>query len=167
MNDLGAFVIEDTRHRLVHMFPEHVRVALGALSEAETWARANEQSNSVGNLVVHLCGSSNHFLGRFVGGSDYVRDRPAEFARRDPLPRTELLRLVEETAAEADRVLRALQPTHLMELREGGGKSFTVAELLLRTSHHWAMHVGQIVFQAKALHPEAFDEVWMKTMPKR
>jgi len=167
MDELGELLIGEVRHRIVSAFPEQVRVALASLSDAEVWGRAHEKSNSVGNLVVHLCGSSRHFLGRVVGGSDYVRDRPAEFARRDPLPRPELLRQLEETVEEHARVLDGLSPGRLLDRREVGPKTYTLAELLLRVSHHWAVHVGQIVFHAKALHPEAIDELWMKTLEKR
>jgi uncharacterized damage-inducible protein DinB len=168
MSRLEAHLVEEIRHRLGTGFPAQVRAALLVMGEGEIWARANEKANSVGNLVLHLCGSSRHFLGRLVGGSDYVRDRPAEFAEKGPLPREALLRLLEETVAEHERVLGSLDPGRLLETREmGGGKSATVAALLLRVSHHWAVHAGQIVFQAKALHPEAFDELWMKTMERR
>jgi uncharacterized damage-inducible protein DinB len=167
MDELGALLIAEVRHRIVSAFPEQVRVALGTMTEAEIWQRPHEQANSVGNLVIHLCGSSRHFAGRLIGGSDYVRDRPAEFARRDPLPREKLLAELEATVEEHARVLDALEPQHLLEVREAAGKRHTVAGLLLRVSHHWAVHVGQIVFQAKALHPGAVDELWMKTMEKR
>jgi len=167
MAGLESLLIEEVRHRIVSAFPEQVRVALASLTDAEVWARPNEKSNSVGNLVVHLCGSSRHFLGRLVGGSDYLRDRDGEFARRDPLARAALLRLLEETVDEHARVLSALRPENLLEVKEGARKPFTVTELLLRVSHHWAVHTGQIVFHAKGLHPEAFDELWMKTMEKR
>ena len=167
MDDLGLLLIAEVRHRLVKGFPEQVRTALAALSDDEIWARHNEASNSLGNLVVHLCGSTRHFLGRGVGGTDYVRDRPGEFAERGPIPREELLRRLDETVAEAERVLDGLSPARLLEKADRTGKPFTMAELLLRVSHHWAVHVGQIVFDVKARKPGAFEELWMKTMEKR
>jgi uncharacterized damage-inducible protein DinB len=166
MTDLGTFLVEDTRLRLQGL-AEQVRTCLGALSDAELWERAHEKSNSVGNLVLHVCGSTRHFLGRGVGGSDYQRDRPAEFAERGPVPRSELLRVLDETLAESDRVLAGLRTDRVMETRELGGRSYTVAELLLRVANHWSLHTGQIVFDVKARKPGAFDELWMKTMEKR
>jgi uncharacterized damage-inducible protein DinB len=167
MDELGLSLIAEVRQRVVRGFPDQVRTALAVLSDDEIWARHNPESNSLGNLVLHLCGSTRHFLGRGVGGSDYVRDRPAEFAEEGPIPREELMRRLDETVAEAARVLDGLAPTRLVETSDRTGKPFTVAELLLRVSHHWAVHVGQIVFDVKARKPGAFDELWMKTMEKR
>lgn len=167
MVELGPLLIDEVRHRVVKAFPEQVRVALGALSDDEIWARPHDGSNSLGNLVLHLCGSTRHFLGRGVGGSDYTRDRPGEFAERGPIPRGALMQVLDETVAEAERVLSGLSPSRLLEKTDRTGKTFTLAELLLRVSHHWAVHTGQIVFEAKARKPGAFDELWMKTMEKR
>jgi uncharacterized damage-inducible protein DinB len=166
MSDLGTFLIDDTRRRLQGL-AEQVRTCLAALSDAELWERANEKSNSVGNLVLHVCGSTRHFLGRGVGASDYQRDRPAEFAEKGPIARSELLRVLDETLAESGRVLDGLAADRLMETSDRAGRTYTIAELLVRVANHWSLHTGQIVFDVKARKPGALDELWMKTMEKR
>ena len=164
MDELGRALIEEVRGRLVSGFPQQVRACLDALSDEQLWWRPNAASNSVGNLVLHLCGSTRHFLGRAVGGTDYRRDRPAEFAEKGPIPRERLRAILDETVAETERVLAALAPERLQETTDRAGDPFTVLSLLLRTSHHWATHVGQMVFAAKALREGVFDELWRKTM---
>ena len=166
MGELGTLLIEDTRRRIKGL-AEQVRTCVAALSDGELWTRAHDTANSVGNLVLHVCGSTRHFLGRGVGGTDYVRDRPAEFAERGPIPRADLLRILADTVAEADRVLESLAPDRLMETTDRAGKPYTRAELILRTANHWSLHTGQIVFDTKARRPGAFDELWMKTMETR
>ena len=162
---LGAAVIEEARRRLVHGFPGQVRECLARLDDGQLWWRPHADSNAVGNLVLHVCGSSRHFLGRVVGGTGYERDRKAEFAQRGPLPRADLLRAFEETVAETDRILRALDPARLLEAREVPRDSpQSVLALVLRTSHHWAVHTGQIVYATKVLTEGGLDELWMKTM---
>ena len=164
MDELGRLVIEEVRGRLVSGFPQQARACLDALSDEQIWWRPNPASNSVGNLVLHLCGSTRHFLGRAVGGTDYRRDRPAEFAEKGPIPRERLRAILDETVAETDRVLSSLGPERLQEVTDRAGEPYTVLNLLLRTSHHWGAHVGQMVFAAKALKDGVFDELWMKTM---
>src|SRR5262245_31453071 len=105
MDDLGRAVIAEIRGRLVSGLPQQARACLDALTDEQIWWRPNAQSNSVGNLVLHLCGSTRHFLGRAVGGTDYRRDRPAEFAEKGPIPRERLRAILDETVAETDRVL--------------------------------------------------------------
>jgi len=162
---LGAALIDEARRRLVHGFPGQVRECLARLDDGQLWWRPHADSNAVGNLVLHVCGSSRHFLGRVVGGTGYERDRKAEFAAQGPLPRADLLRALEETVAETDRILGALDPARLLELREVPRDSpQSVLALVLRTSHHWAVHTGQIVYATKLLTEGGLDELWMKTM---
>jgi uncharacterized damage-inducible protein DinB len=162
MVELGRTLIEDTRKRLVEAYPAQLRGALAVLSDDELWAKPNASSNSVGHLVLHLVGSTRHFLGRGVGGTDYERDRAAEFT--DRVAREALERQLEEAVAETGRVLAALDPGDLLETSDRLGETHTVAALLLRVAHHWSVHTGQILFATKALREGALDEIWIHTM---
>jgi uncharacterized damage-inducible protein DinB len=157
-------VIEDCRKQLVEAYPAQIREALAVLDEEEVWARPNAGANSVGNLVLHLAGSSRHFIGRGLGGSDFVRDRPGELAEQGPRPRADLERHLEEAARETARVLDGLDPDALLVPSEALGEPHTPLALLLRVAHHWAVHTGQIVYVAKARREGAIDEVWRRTM---
>ena len=116
--ELGRALLDEARERLVKGFPAQVVACLDLLGDEQIWWRANDGSNSVGNLVLHVCGSSRHFLGRALGGSDYVRDRPREFAERGPLPKDFLKQLVRETAEETGRVLEQLDPARRLEVTD-------------------------------------------------
>ena len=162
---LGAAVIEEARRRLVTGFPGQVRACLDRLDDGQVWWRPHGDSNAVGNLVLHVCGSTRHFLGRVLGETGYERDRKAEFAQRGPIARADLLRVLDETVAETDRILCALDPARLLEMREVPRDSpQSVLALVLRTSHHWSVHTGQIVYATKLLTQGSLDELWMKTM---
>lgn len=162
---LGAAAIDEARRRLVRGFPGQVRACLDRLDDGQVWWRPHADSNAVGNLVLHVCGSSRHFLGGVVGGTGYARHRKAEFAERGPMPRADLLRVFEETVAETDHVLGTLDPDRLLEVRDVPRDSpQSVLALVLRTSHHWAVHTGQIVYATKLLTAGSLDELWMKTM---
>lgn len=166
MSDLGAAVVQEVRHRVVNHFPGQVRECLEALSEDQIWWRPNPKSNSVGNLVLHVCGSTRHFLGRGVGGSDYRRDRPGEFSESGPLPKPQLLALLDETADESARVLDGLDPGGLLAVSDRAGDPHALLVLLLRVSHHWAVHAGQIVYATKAIREGVFSDLWNKTPPR-
>jgi len=164
MDDLARALLEDARKRLVSGYPDQVRAALDTLTDDQVWWRADGASNPVGTLVLHVCGSTRHFLGRGVGGSDYRGDRPRELAETGPLPRPQLRGVLEETVAETARVLGSLDPARLLEVSDRAGEPQTILALVLRTAHHWAVHTGQIVYAAKALREGAFDELWARTM---
>ena len=162
---LGAAVLAEARRRLVTGFPDQVRACLERLPSAQVWWRPHAEGNAVGNLVLHMCGSSRHFLGHVAGGRPYTRDRKAEFAERGPITRAELFRLLDDVVAESAAVLDGLDPARLLEVREVPPEPpHTVLALVLRTSHHWAVHTSQIVYATKLLTKGGLDELWMKTM---
>src|SRR2546428_12899647 len=72
--------------------------------ERDIWRVAPGISNCAGTLALHLAGNIQCFVGAVLGGTGYVRDRDAEFARRD-VPRAELLRDIDAAiAAEASGI---------------------------------------------------------------
>lgn len=166
MPDAGQEIIAVARNRLVRELPQVVRECLAVLSEEQVWWRPNAKSNAVGNLVIHLCGATRHFLGRGVGGGDYVRDRDREFAERGPIPTGALLTLLQGTAEESDRVLAGLTPARLFEPTRGVEPEMTVLACLMRMSHHWAYHAGQIVTTTKMLREGSLDDVYRRAMVK-
>jgi len=72
--------------------------------ESLLWAQPDGVSNTAGNLALHLSGNLQHFVGAKLGGTGYVRDRDAEFARRD-VGRAEILREIDATSAAVAQTL--------------------------------------------------------------
>src|SRR5215831_12087540 len=102
-----VFLKEDFLRKLTH--------CLEQMSDEDIWWRPNEYSNSVGNLVLHLCGNLKQWILNSIGGSQFERDRDAEFAERRPRPKTELMASIDEVVREVDRVLEHLSPAGLLE----------------------------------------------------
>ena len=119
-----------------------------------------------------LRGSDAAFLGRGIGGSDYARDRPAEFAEKGAgAPRRlRCTRSIECAGRAGPRLLADLSRTACSDAPEAGGTRRTrwATYRAPRRPRHWSLHTGQIVFDVKARKPGAFfDELWMKVMEKR
>ena len=53
---------------------------VGRLSNDQLWARGSANENSIGNLVLHLCGNVHQRIVSGVGGETDVRDRDSEFS---------------------------------------------------------------------------------------
>lgn len=160
MNDI---TIDALRSRITKVFPAQVRAAVDTLSEEQVWWRPNEESNSVGNIVLHLTGSLNHFLNRNIGGIEYARDRAAEFAERRTIPKDELMAMFDDMVARAERTFDGLTPERLGEPSPEPKMHQIVLEDLLGVLSHIANHTGQIVWIAKMLHGGEIDDVWIKT----
>lgn len=166
MSAIADAVLTLAKNRLVLELPAQVRECLDLLTDEQIWWRPNPSSNSVGNLVIHLCGASRHFLGRGVGGSDYARNRDGEFAERGPIPKAELRRILDETVAESERVIGGLTEPRLLENTKNIEATMTVFAVLMRMSHHWAYHTGQIVFVTKLQREGKVQDLFRRTMVK-
>lgn len=151
------------RSRLVIHMTEQVRTCVDALNDQMIWWRPNEQSNSIGNLVLHCAGSTRYYIGHVVGGSDFVRDRDAEFAARQEIPGTELLTHLDSAVAEADRVLTEFDPARLLDITDRGPKPTTYMQVIGLQLVHYATHAGQIAYATKLLKADAIDDIWRKT----
>jgi uncharacterized damage-inducible protein DinB len=151
------------RARITRVFPAQIRAAVNALTDEQLWWRPNETSNSIGNLVLHLSGSLDHYLNRNLGGLDFTRDRPAEFNERREIPKAELLARFDEMVANAEKTFDSLTVERLGD-PSPEPKMYTIAfEDVLNVAIHLSNHAGQIVWIAKMLDAQAIDEVWMRT----
>jgi len=124
---------------------------LERLNDEQIWWRANEESNSIGNLVLHLCGNARQWIVSGVGGEADARDRDAEFAQRETIARDELVSLLRSTLADVARVLQGLDPETLLARRTIQGSDVDVLEAIFHVTEHFSMHTGQIIILTKML----------------
>ncbi|CCH02914.1 hypothetical protein FAES_4915 [Fibrella aestuarina BUZ 2] len=121
-------------------------------NETAIWKIDGQIANSAGNLCLHLVGNLNTYIGGELGQSGYVRDRPAEFSRKD-VPRAELIQLVENTAIMIEQTLSNVPEQQLAEeypLLVFAEKTST-AYLLVHLTTHLAYHLGQINYHRRLL----------------
>jgi uncharacterized damage-inducible protein DinB len=163
MAELAKTILDSLQARICRVFPAQIRAAVEALDDDQIWWRPNETSNSIGNLVLHLTGSLNHYLNRGYGGLDYSRNRDGEFAERHHVPRAELMAAFDAMVANAEKTFASLTPERLSEPAAEGKLYSSTAEELVSIASHIANHTGQIVWIAKALKDGALSEVWIRT----
>jgi uncharacterized damage-inducible protein DinB len=149
MNQTGQEFIARSRHHLIDDFLPKIERCLERLTDDQIWSRPNDHSNSIGNLVLHLCGNARQWIVCGVGGAADSRDRNAEFAQRDVIARAELQRLLEYTLREVDGTLQQYDADRLLENRTIQGSSVSVLEAILHVVEHFSMHTGQILMLTK------------------
>jgi uncharacterized damage-inducible protein DinB len=155
--ELATAFLAQSRAYLAAEYPTKLRAAVEALPADALWWRANEQSNSVGNLLLHLDGNVRQWIVSGVGagriGAPSTRDRPGEFAARSGPDAKELLRRLDATLRDADTVLAQLTPAALMSPCEIQGRSLTLFEAIYHVVEHFSLHLGQIIWTAKMHAP--------------
>ncbi len=126
------------------------------------WQEVPGISNVAGTLVLHLAGNLQHYIGARLGQTGYVRDRAAEFARRD-VPRSELLRDIEAARAAVKALLSGpIQPDVMAEFPETiSGSRVTTGDYLIHLVAHFTYHLGQIDYHRRVVtgSPFAVDAV--------
>ncbi|HEX5965608.1 MAG TPA: DUF1572 family protein, partial [Pyrinomonadaceae bacterium] len=112
--NLGSAFIDRAIDFLTGEYLPKIERCLEQLNDEQIWWRANEESNSIGNLVLHLCGNARQWIVCGLGSAPDNRTRDAEFAQRDAIARAELLQLLRSTLADIEFVLRDLPPSTLL-----------------------------------------------------
>ena len=145
-----AFIAEARSHLLADYLPKIER-CLERLSDEQVWWHANERSNSVGNLLLHLEGNARQWIVSGVGGSADRRERDREFDERGRLSRERLLSTLRATLEEAEGVLARLDASVLLERRRIQGLDVTVLAAVFHVVEHFSTHTGQIILLTKML----------------
>lgn len=121
--------------------------------EKNIWKISGDIKNSAGNLCLHLCGNLQHFVGAVLGNSGYVRNREAEFSRKD-VPIVELVAEIELTKNVVQRSFEKLTEDDLKKSYpiNAFGYEMTTEYLLTNMATHFTYHLGQINY-----HRRLFD----------
>ena len=145
-SSLAATLARDLRtlRREVEAYPD----------EAMLWKTVPGISNAAGNLALHLAGNIQHYVGKHLGGTNYVRDRPAEFSRRN-VPRKEILAEI-SAAEQATTLLERLDESILEnDYPEAiGGNTLQTGDFLVHLVAHLNFHVGQIDYHRRIVTGE-------------
>jgi uncharacterized damage-inducible protein DinB len=146
---LDVALLTDARALLRSTYLVKIEGCLDLLGEDDIWWRPNDASNSIGNLMLHLDGSTRMWVLRVAGGRQIVRNRDAEFAERGPIAKSALLARLRSTLAEVDEVLAVLDEATLLERRQSTQGEVTILWAVLHAVEHFAMHTGQIITLTK------------------
>jgi uncharacterized damage-inducible protein DinB len=145
-----AFVDRALEYLLDHYLPKIER-CLERLTDEQIWWRANEESNSIGNLILHLCGNARQWIVCGVGSAPDARNRDSEFEQRDVIPRDELVTLLRSTLSDVHTTLQSVDPSTLLEYRKIQGNNVDILEAVFHVTEHFSMHAGQIFLLTKLL----------------
>jgi len=118
--------------------------------ERDLWKSVPGIVNPGGNLALHLAGNIRYFVGAVLGSNGYIRDRNAEFTRKD-VPRAEVLTDIEAALASVQKGLARVTEGDLEKPypQPIAGQSLTVGDTLLHLVTHLTYHLGQIDYHRR------------------
>jgi uncharacterized damage-inducible protein DinB len=144
---------------------ERVHLCFDQIDDSDAWRHPAEGCNSIGNIVVHLCGNIGQWMTSVANGQADTRDRHNEFIDRSELTKADLLAKLDETVEAAVSTIRGLDPTRLPERLVIQDFDVSVLTAIFETERHFAEHVGQIAFITKMLRGRSFRPLWVPKTP--
>jgi hypothetical protein len=145
-------VVASSLANYYRMIQRRVHELTEPLSTEQLWTRPYAYGNSIGNLILHLTGNLNTYIGAQIGGTGYVRQRPLEFSNTG-IPTDEVLR-------EFDKVIEIVIATIAKQTDNDWSAPF-YGELesesknrfsaFLACAGHAYHHVGQMIYLQKQL----------------
>ena len=142
-----------SRQYLAFEYPAKIRQCLDTLPPNALWQRSDKDSNSIGNLLLHLEGNVRQWIITNVGGRGGERHRSAEFAAVSGENADTLYGRLRVTLDEADAVMGALSAADLESRRTIQGRDVSVFDAVYHVVEHFSLHTGQIILLTKQFSP--------------
>ena len=149
MTDISRAFLDESCRLLGSEYLSTITRCVAGLSGDDLWWRANANSNSVGNLLLHLRGNVGQWIIGGVGQRANERQRQAEFDERSHIPGPTLVANLAATVHEAVDVIRTVEPASLLAQRRIQDHDVTVFGAIYHVVEHFSTHTGQIVLLTK------------------
>lgn len=143
-------IIKEVRRRLLEESVPRLKKCLEQLSENEIWYRPNDETVSMGNLVIHLCGNVRQWLLSGLGKAPDNRIRDDEFSEKGPIATEKLIAEVDAVMQKVEVLLDNLAPESLVEKHRVQGFDETGIGILMHVVEHFSYHVGQMTYFVKS-----------------
>ncbi len=148
---------QEFREQAIFRMEENTpRVArcLDLLAAEQVWQRPNASSNSIGNLILHLCGNIDQYIYASLGGHPDTRTREVEFSATEGWSKEELLEKLGTTVSRATGIISTISQAELERVRPVQGFDLSGVGIVIHVVEHYSYHTGQIAFWTKLLKDE-------------
>jgi len=123
---------------------------LSYLSEEEVWTRPNEQTASIGNLILHLSGNVRQWICAGLGQKEDVRKRDTEFSTETGVSKAELMETIKRTIIDAQDVVEKLGVEDLAKIYKVQVYEESGLSIIVHVIEHFSYHIGQITYAVKS-----------------
>ncbi|UUO06768.1 DUF1572 domain-containing protein [Blastopirellula sp. J2-11] len=139
---------------------DRIEHCVSQLSDAQIWRRPGPGMNSIGTILIHLGGNVRQHLISGVGGAPDVRDRPAEFAERDPIPAQQLISELRATLDEAIAAVEKVDAAEMLQPRRVQGDNVSGWQASVHSVSHFFGHTQEIICLTRQMQAENYQFFW-------
>jgi len=138
-----SFRMEESVARIKKCFLE--------ISEKEVWQKPNESSNSMGNLILHLCGNITQYIISSLGEKKDNRDRDQEFSSKGGFSKQQLIDKLSLIVNESIVIINDMSDSEMLRTRKVQVYELSGVGIIIHVVEHFSYHTGQIAFWTKQL----------------
>lgn len=124
---------------------------LNEIDETEVWKTPNNNSNSIANLILHLCGNITQYIISALGNTKDSRERDKEFSTKKGYNKSELESKLIATITEANKIIKNIPEDTLCKIYQVQGFNLSGIGIVIHVTEHYSYHTGQIAFWVKQL----------------
>jgi len=148
---LSSKVKEAFKRRVFDESYERIFLCLDLLTQEQVWSSPNNNTNSIGNLILHLVGNARQWIVGTYGNEEVFRKRSEEFIPGQDFSNKILKTKLNELKIEMLPLIEGLTKSSL-------NKSYNVqvynehgVDILIHVIEHFSYHTGQIAFLTKLI----------------
>ncbi|WP_298867475.1 DUF1572 family protein [uncultured Gimesia sp.] len=157
--DISREFIQESVH-LLQQSAGKINHCLNQLDTDQIWWRPRPELNSIGNLILHLCGNLKQWAVCGITGSVDERQRSQEFRADVKVSRDDLQSLMHRTIEQACLTMQSLSAPALLEKREIQGFSVSVLGAISHTVPHFVGHTHQIIYLTRLQKGDQYQFDW-------
>jgi uncharacterized damage-inducible protein DinB len=128
-----------------------IQKCFAQLKHKEIWYSPNQQSNSIGHLILHLCGNITQYIQASLGGEQDKRERDLEFSSSEKLSAEALLEKLKTVVNKAELIILKCSETELLKERKVQAFNLSGIGVIIHVVEHFSYHTGQIAYYTKEL----------------
>lgn len=128
-----------------------LEISIRDLSDQELWIQPNEQTNSIANLILHLCGNIHQYVISGLGRAADMRVRQEEFDSRDIIEKRLLFKKILDTVNRAKQLISNSSAADLLAYFKIQAYELSGVGIIVHVVEHLSYHTGQIALMTKLL----------------
>lgn len=152
-NECMDISLDFKKQSIYRIKESHQRIiaCIDLLDESQIWLKPNSALNSMGNLVLHLCGNITQYILSTLGGAADDRNRDAEFAAVGGKTKEELKTLFNFVIEKSIDTIYKCSDEELTISKKVQVYELTGVGIIIHVTEHLSYHTGQIAFLTKLL----------------
>ena len=128
-----------------------IKKCFSEINEKEVWQKPNEASNSMGNLILHLCGNITQYIISSLGEKRDNRDRDLEFSSKGGFSKQQLIDKLSIVVIQSINIINGTSDSEMLRTRQVQAYQLSGMGIIIHVVEHFSYHTGQIAFWTKQL----------------